>query len=165
MTSILIAFLPFAGLLLWLLLTIPASTECDQPPLHDPRVTVESSVASGGIHQASEPDAAQPLAPSDRSLSTPVANYVTWPMPTFWILLLLGTVGTLAGSGGNAAGFAVALLLNPILWGAGYAFFQIGRLRCPHCRRGVPLGVNRDAAVGSTLTCPSCRNLFIKPAA
>lgn len=165
MTPILIALLPFAVLLLWVLLAIPASPENDQPPLHEPTVNASGGIASGGMAHTRASKAAQLAKPNDGTLVKPVANYLAWPMPTFWILLLLGAVGAFVGSGGNAGGFILALLLNPILWVAGYAFFQIGRIRCPHCRRNVPLGGSRDAAVGSTLACPSCRNHFTKPAA
>lgn len=93
----------------------------------------------------------------------PSGTYLGWPVPTFIALFVLGVLSAGAGSGGRLEGFVVAWLLNPINWGMAYAFFQIGKLKCPHCRRSARLGEARNAPVASPLTCPHCSNALAKP--
>jgi len=93
----------------------------------------------------------------------PSGTYLGWPVPTFIALFVLGLLSAGVGSGGRPEGFAVAWLLNPINWGMAYAFFQIGKLKCPHCRRSARLGEARNAAVASPLMCPHCSNALAKP--
>ena len=93
----------------------------------------------------------------------PAGTYLQWPAPVMCLLLLLGIVGAAAGSGGSGEGFAVALLLNPIIWGAVYSFRKIGAIRCPHCRRSLAMGAAVSLPVGSVVTCSHCANNFVKP--
>ena len=93
----------------------------------------------------------------------PSGTYLRWPMPLFWILLLLGLGGAVAGGGKTAEGFLTAFALNPIVWGAAYSFSQIGRIRCPHCRKSSPLKGAAKYPVGSAIACDHCGNDFAKP--
>ncbi len=104
------------------------------------------------------------LTPPD-GVNPPLATYPKWPAPTAAVCLLLGLAGSVAGSGGTAAGFGLALALNPVLWLSAYALFKVGKLRCPHCR-ATPVTVNaRYAAVGTLLQCRTCKNWCAKPPA
>ena len=93
----------------------------------------------------------------------PSGTYLRWPVPAFWVLLLLGIGGAVAGGGKTAEGFLAAFALNPIVWGAAYSFSQIGRIRCPHCRKSSPLKGAAKYPVGAAITCDHCGNNFAKP--
>jgi hypothetical protein len=97
-------------------------------------------------------------------LAVPPGDYLKWPIPVTSLLAILGLLSAAAGSGGSPIGFATAFVLNPINWGMAYTAYQIGKIRCPHCRRSFALNVARNARVGSSLKCPGCGNCFIKPA-
>jgi hypothetical protein len=97
------------------------------------------------------------------AIGCPSGTYLRWPMPLFWILLLLGFGGAVAGGGKTADGFLTAFALNPIVWGAAYSFSQIGRIRCPHCRKSSPLKGAAKYPVGAAITCDHCGNDFAKP--
>lgn len=94
----------------------------------------------------------------------PAGSYLTWPIPRMLALLTLGIGGAVVGAGGSVEGLAVALVLNPLLWGAAYSFCQIGRIRCPHCRKSSSLGLAANYPVGSAVACGNCGNDFAKPA-
>lgn len=100
--------------------------------------------------------------PRDNDL--PVSSYLSWPLPLAVALILASLLGAYSGSGGTPRGFVIALLLNPILWVAGWALWKIGQLRCPHCRRGIGSSEVRNAAVGSPICCARCGNWSVKPA-
>lgn len=92
-------------------------------------------------------------------------KYLSWPIPATIGLGLAGLASSAVGSGGHPAGFAVAYALNPLNWLMVWAFFQIGKIGCPHCRRAVTGGSIRNAAIGTGLRCTQCGNVFNKPAA
>jgi hypothetical protein len=96
--------------------------------------------------------------------AAPTGTYLKWPVATALLLAILGLISAAFGSGGNPAAFLLAWALNPLNWAMGYAAFQIGKIRCPHCRRSVPMTQAKNAPVGATLKCPQCANNFIKPA-
>lgn len=63
---------------------------------------------------------------------------------------------------GHPAGFAIAYALNPLSWLMVWAFFQIGKIGCPHCRQEVGGVSVRNAAIGTGLRCTQCGNVFKK---
>lgn len=95
----------------------------------------------------------------------PSGKYLSWPIPATIGLGLAGLAGAAAGSGGTPAGFWVAYALSPLNWAMVWAFFQIGKIGCPHCRRAVGGDSIRNAAIGTGLRCTQCKNVFKKPAA
>jgi hypothetical protein len=113
---------------------------------------------------SSLPAAAPPSKLPSRANDLPVSSYLSWPLPVAVALVLASLLGAYSGSGGTPRGFLIALLLNPILWGAGWALWKIGQLRCPHCRRGIGSTEVRNAAVGSPVCCGKCGNWSTKPA-
>jgi hypothetical protein len=93
----------------------------------------------------------------------PSGTYLNWPIPLSCVLLLLGLGGAVVGSGGTVEGFLFALMLNPLIWIAGGTASQIGRIRCPHCRKSSELGVEVNHPVGIAIACSHCGNDFAKP--
>jgi hypothetical protein len=110
------------------------------------------------------PDSAVVTVGEEDTPNVPIGGYLDWPIPTAAGLAVLGVIGAAFGSGGSPGGFFLAWTLNPINWAMGYALFQIGKIRCPHCRRSVSMSRARNAPVGATLKCPECTNNFMKPA-
>jgi hypothetical protein len=95
----------------------------------------------------------------------PVGTYAIWPWVAFWILLITGLIGSAYGSGGSLAGFAAAVVTNPILWACGFCWTWLGSARCPHCRATVHIDQFRNMPVGSEIQCDTCANVFLKPRA
>lgn len=96
---------------------------------------------------------------------TPSGKYLSWPMPVAILAMVSGLISSVYGSAGDLVGFSVAFLLNPWNWLMAWSFYQIGKIKCPHCQQRVG-GTNiRDAAVSSALRCKRCGNVFKKPAA
>ena len=104
-------------------------------------------------------------APAGDCSDAPAGKYLSWPMPATIGFALAGLAGAAVGSGGTPEGFAVAYALNPLNWAMVWAFFKIGKIGCPHCRRAVGGDSVRNTAVGTGLRCIQCRNVFRKPAA
>jgi len=101
--------------------------------------------------------------PNRPATDCPAGTYLSWPVPAFVVLLVVGLVGAGVGSGGSLEGLLLAAVLNPILWAAAYAFWCIGKIRCPHCRKSFAVGDMAKQAVGSAIECGNCRNVFTKP--
>lgn len=166
--SVLMFFLAMIGYCI----SAPANAMPTRPPLYPPTVPPRDADAKEGGLAKSQPapdtfagscDTYRVATNAHGEQPLPPGTYLGWPAPTLLVLLVLGLFGAGAGSGGTPDGFAVAWLLNPINWGMVYVFFQIGKLKCPHCRRTARLGEARDAPVASPLVCPHCSNALAKP--
>ena len=101
--------------------------------------------------------------PARPAAACPAGTYLSWPVPAVVVLLVLGLAAAGVGSGGSPEGLLLAAVLNPILWGAAYSFWCIGKIRCPHCRKSFAVGDVAKQPVGSAIECGNCRNAFAKP--
>jgi hypothetical protein len=115
------------------------------------------------VHRPTTKSAANGGSPAKDSL--PSAKYLAWPIPLVLIGSIASVIGAYAGGGGSPRGVGVALAVNPLLWVAIYAVFKVGKLQCPHCRRGRPSLKHRNAAAGTPIHCDKCGNWFAKPSA
>lgn len=145
---------------LWVILQVLTASSDDRPslpPLHPP--TVSSPLTSTN---STEPlPVSSPAALGD----APRGHYLIWPMPVAIGCAITGLIGALVGSGGSGAGFAIAWLLNPLNWIFAYSLSQLGRIKCPHCRRSHSMQDDRNKPVDTALKCDSCGNIFLKPPA
>lgn len=168
---ILLVVIPLLGLFVWYCLRAPAEVPPTEPPQFPPTLPPHDAAVPGrGATESPTTANAVParqdtyrLASDAGASSLPSGTYLGWPIPVCLALLVLGLLSAGAGSGGTPEGFAVAWLLNPINWGMAYTLFQIGKMKCPHCRRTARLGEARNAPVASPLTCPHCSNAIAKP--
>ena len=144
------------SLLTWMVFKLPEvlpETPPIEPVLHQPvRVAVEHATCSQTA-----------LVSENTDIPTPVGHYLRWPAPTVAALFILGLLGAFFGAGGSPEGFAVCYALNPLNWAMLWAFFMIGKIQCPHCRRALGGNSVRNAAIGTSLHCPGCTNNFNKP--
>lgn len=94
----------------------------------------------------------------------PTGGRSGWMLPAGIITALLGLWGSAAGSGGSFDGFILAVILNPILWLAGFWIYQSASIRCPHCGGRTRNSTISEAPLDSVIICRHCQNKFHKTA-